>query len=244
VDDWRFEPARDHGLRGEQRRKSLWREVGLESAISCFLWRAMTRAYLALAHRLEIRGRENLPNESPFVLVANHSSHLDAVVLGAVLPARFVGAVFPIAAGDTFFTKRASSIFATACMNALPIWRKNVGAHSLEDLRERLVRGACVYILFPEGTRTRTGEMATFKPGLGRLIAGTDVPIVPCYLRGAFAAMPPEQKLPRWKKIQITIGQPLSFAQAANDRPGWEAIATAMESAVRQLAERDSVESR
>ncbi|PYM05449.1 MAG: 1-acyl-sn-glycerol-3-phosphate acyltransferase, partial [Verrucomicrobia bacterium] len=106
MEEWRFEPAHDFGLSAEQRRLSLRREVGLESAISCFLWRSITRLYLAIAHRLRIRGRENLPTHPPFVLVANHASHLDAIILGGILPLRFVGAVFPIAAGDTFFTKR------------------------------------------------------------------------------------------------------------------------------------------
>jgi 1-acyl-sn-glycerol-3-phosphate acyltransferase len=235
MEEWRFEPAHDFGLSAEQRRLSLRREVGLESAISCFLWRSITRVYLAIAHRLKIRGRENLPARAPFILVANHASHLDAVILGAILPLRFVGAVFPIAAGDTFFTKRASSIFATAFMNALPIWRKNCGAHSLEDLRERLLQGACVYILFPEGTRTRTGEMAAFKPGLGRLVAGTNIPIVPCYLNGTFAALPATRMVPRWKKISVRVGKPLSFAETTNDRVGWESVAATTENAVWDL---------
>jgi 1-acyl-sn-glycerol-3-phosphate acyltransferase len=236
MEEWRFEPAHDLGLSAEQRRLSLRREVGLESAISCFLWRSITRLYLAIAHRLEIRGRKNLPARSPFVLVANHASHLDAIILGGILPLRFVGAVFPIAAGDTFFTKRASSIFATAFMNALPIWRKNCGAHSLEDLRERLLKGSSVYILFPEGTRTRTGAMASFKPGLGRLVAKTNVPIVPCYLRGTFEALPASRSFPRWERICVTIGKPLSFSEMTNDRAGWESIAAATENAVRALA--------
>jgi 1-acyl-sn-glycerol-3-phosphate acyltransferase len=237
MEEWRFEPAHDFGLSAEQRRLSLRREVGLESAISCFLWRSITRVYLAIAHRLKIRGRENLPARAPFILVANHASHLDAIILGAILPLRFVGAVFPIAAGDTFFTKRASSIFATAFMNALPIWRKNCGAHSLDDLRERLLQGACIYILFPEGTRTRTGATAPFKPGLGRLVAGTNIPIVPCYLDGTFAALPASGTVPRWKKISVRVGKPLSFAETRNDRAGWESIAAAAENAVRALAE-------
>jgi 1-acyl-sn-glycerol-3-phosphate acyltransferase len=235
MEEWHFEPAHDFGLSAEQRRLSLRREVGLESAISCFLWRSITRVYLAIAHRLKIRGRENLPARAPFILVANHASHLDAVILGAILPLRFVGAVFPIAAGDTFFTKRASSIFATAFMNALPIWRKNCGAHSLEDLRERLLQGTCVYILFPEGTRTRTGEMAAFKPGLGRLVAGTNIPIVPCYLNGTFAALPATRMVPRWKKISVRVGKPLSFAETTNDRVGWESVAATTENAVWDL---------
>jgi len=235
MEEWRFEPARDLGLSGSERRLSLRREVGLESAISCFLWRSITRLYLAVAHRLEIRGRENLPARPPFVLVANHASHLDAIILGGILPWRFVGAVFPIAAGDTFFTKRSSSIFATACMNALPIWRKNCGAHSLDDLRERLRQGASVYILFPEGTRTRTGKMGMFKPGLGRLVAGTIVPIVPCYLRGTFEALPASRNLPQWKRISVRVGRPLLFMQTTNDRTGWESVAAAAEDAVRIL---------
>ena len=236
MEEWRFEPAHDFGLSAEQRRLSLRREVGLESAISCFLWRSITRIYLAIAHRLKIRGRENLPRRAPFILVANHASHLDAIILGGILPLRFVGAVFPIAAGDTFFTKRASSIFATAFMNALPIWRKNCGAHSLEDLRERLLKGACVYILFPEGTRTRTGEVAPFKPGLGRLVARTNIPIVPCYLDGTFAALPASRTVPRWKKISARIGKPLLFADTTNDRAGWQSLAATVEEAVRALA--------
>src|SRR5437016_13423998 len=133
MEEWRFESAHDFGLSAEQRRLSLRREVGLGSAISCFLWRSITRVYLAIAHRLKIRGCEHLPAHAPFILVANHASHLDAIILGGILPLRFVGAVFPIAAGDTFFTKRASSIFATAFMNALPIWRKSCGAHSRSE---------------------------------------------------------------------------------------------------------------
>src|SRR5437868_14638131 len=124
MEDWRFEPAHDFGLSAEQRRQSLRREVGLESAISCLLWRLITRFYLGLAHRLEVCGRENLPKRSPFVLVANHCSHIDAIILGGILPLRIVGAVFPIAAGETFFTKRSSSMCATACLNALPVCRQ------------------------------------------------------------------------------------------------------------------------
>ncbi|MGV3532634.1 MAG: lysophospholipid acyltransferase family protein [Chthoniobacteraceae bacterium] len=235
MDEWNYQPARDLGLPESARLQSLRREVGLAGATSCLAWRWLMRSYLAGMHRLEMHGREHLPAEPSFVLVANHSSHLDAVTLASAVPVRHVGRVFPIAAGDTFFTKAASSIFATACMNALPIWRKNCGAHSLDDLRARLLEDRCIYIIFPEGTRTRTGQMAPFKPGLGRLVAGTGTPVVPCHLAGAWEALPPERKLPRARKITLRIGAPLSFAETSNDRDGWNAVAQASEAAVRVL---------
>jgi 1-acyl-sn-glycerol-3-phosphate acyltransferase len=222
-------------LTRSERRLSLRREVGLEGAFACLVWWAVTQTYLTLAHRLKVCGRENLPAHPPFVLIANHGSHLDAVVLGALLPARLAGGVFPIAAGDTFFTKRSSSIFATTWMNALPIWRKNCGRHSLEELRARLLRGESVYILFPEGTRTRAGAMAKFKPGLGRLVAGTEVPIVPCYLKGTFESLPATRNFPRPRKITVAIGKPVTFSGVSNDRSGWESIAKNLEESVRAL---------
>lgn len=121
-------------------------------------------------------------------------------------------------------------------MNALPLWRKNCGGHSLELLRERLLDGKSIYILFPEGTRTRTGEITKFKAGLGHLVAGTDVPVVPCYLEGAFAAFPATAKVPRFSRIRATIGPALTFASVHNERAGWAAIAAAAERAVRALA--------
>ena len=157
-------------------------------------------------------------------------------MLGALLPMQLLGAAFPIAAGDTFFTKRATSIFATACMNALPLWRKSCGGHSLEVLRERLLDGKAVYILFPEGTRTRTGEIAKFKAGVGHLVAGTDVPVVPCYIKGTFAAFPATATLPRIAPIQARIGSALTFGSLLNERVGWTEVAASTEAAVRALA--------
>src|SRR5438045_8478346 len=103
MEEWRFEPAHDFGLSLEQRRLSLRREVGLESAISCFLLRSITRFYLAISHRLKIRGRENLPTRPPFVLLSNHASHLDAIILAGMLPLRFVRSVVSTHAGHTVF---------------------------------------------------------------------------------------------------------------------------------------------
>src|ERR1051325_7009047 len=103
MDDWKLEPAHDLGLPLKERTRSLRREAGLaETLVQWFSW-TFIRSFLAVYHRLEITGREHVPPAPPFVLVANHASHLDALALASSLPARIRGRVFPIAAGDTFF---------------------------------------------------------------------------------------------------------------------------------------------
>ena len=92
MDEWQYKPARDHGLSMADRWRSNKRESGLIGRI----WR-----YLRTVHHLQVSGREHLPTRPPFMLVANHTSHLDALILAAILPRHLRSCVFPIAAGDT-----------------------------------------------------------------------------------------------------------------------------------------------
>jgi 1-acyl-sn-glycerol-3-phosphate acyltransferase len=235
VEPWELQPARDMHLAATERFRSLQRENGLMSTSLHIAWWTMVRSYLAVWHRLKIVGREHLPKQSPFILVANHTSHLDAMVLSSPLSWRIRDRIFPIAAGDVFFQTPLASAFAAGLLNALPMWRKACGSHALEQLRHRLLNEPCSYILFPEGTRSRTGELASFKPGLGMLVAGTPVPVVPCYLTGCHAAMTAAQRWPRPKRIVLTIGEPVTFESTTNDRAGWTTIAKTLEARVKML---------
>lgn len=238
MEPWQLHPARGLGLSAPERWRSLQRESGLGASGLRWLWWAVTRLFFACWNRLEIRGGEHLPAAPPFVLVANHTSHLDALLLASALPLKWRDHVSPLAAGDVFFERQPLAAFAATVINALPVWRRrNVGAHSLEELRGRLIERACIYLLFPEGTRSRDGQMLPFKPGLGALVAGTAVPVVPCHLAGAFAAAPPDSRCPRCRKIRLTLGVPLSFESVANDRAGWAHVAACSEQAVRRLAD-------
>jgi 1-acyl-sn-glycerol-3-phosphate acyltransferase len=192
--------------------------------------------YFRLYHRLRVEGAENLPVEPPFVLVANHASHLDALALAATMPRRLCSRVFPIAAGDVFFQTPTTSLAFAFFLNALPMWRKHCGAHALVELRARLVGEPCGYILFPEGGRSRDGRMLPFKVGLGMLTAGTVVPVVPCYLGKTFEAFPPGARLPRPRQVRVRIGRPFSFAGVPNARAGWQCVVAEIEAAVHRLA--------
>ncbi len=233
--DWQLRPARDQGLSPTARLQSQGRERGLGSVVIGAAWRGVTGVYLRTVLGLRVTGRENVP-APPFVMIANHSSHLDALTLSAALPWRSAQVAFALAAGDTFFTSTVGSAFSAYAVNALPVWRKRTSAADLDTFRQRLIEDRAVFILFPEGTRSRTGEIGPFKSGIGALVAGSPIAVVPCYLDGARAAWPPDRKFPGRGQLHLTIDPPLSFADVAMDRAGCLQVAERCEQAVRGLA--------
>jgi 1-acyl-sn-glycerol-3-phosphate acyltransferase len=233
VDDWRYQPSRDLGLSPAERLRSLRRESGLAETAGHLAWWTAIGAYLRLAHRFDVQGR--LPAEPPFVLVANHASHLDVLCLLAPLPWRIRDRVFALAAGDTFFETSTASAFAAFALNALPVWRKKFDPEHFAELRRRLTDEPCGYALFPEGTRSRDGRMGRFKRGIGMLVADTPVPVYPCRLEGAFEAWPATRRSPRPGRVRLAVGAPLRFEAETNDTEGWSRIAAALESSVRSL---------
>jgi 1-acyl-sn-glycerol-3-phosphate acyltransferase len=237
MNDWKMVPAGDLQQSEASRCWSVRRECGLIStAMHSFTW-DMVKAYLATWHRLRIEGAEHLPAEPPFVMVSNHGSHLDALVLGAAFPVRARDTVFPLAAGDVFFSSSIRAICAAKMLNALPMWRKRCGAHALADLRHRLLEEPCSFILFPEGGRSRDGQLMTFKSGIGMLVAETNVPVIPCYIDGAFQALRPGSFVPARIPIHLQIGSPMRFFEVPNEREGWSAIAHCVREAVQHLRE-------
>ncbi len=211
---WKLRPARDLGLPERERWQSLARERGLVGLAVNAMWRRVLRGYLALFHRLEVEGRERIPSP-PFVLIANHASHLDALVLAAALRGEAGRRAHALAAGEVFFGSGAGALFSAYAVNALPVWRGRTRRGDIATLRDRLVEDGLVFILFPEGTRSRTGGMGLFQPGLATLVAGTEVPVVPCWIEGAFACWPAQRRLPRPGKLLLRIGEPLHFTERA-----------------------------
>ena len=198
---------------------------------------ALTRLGLRTLHRLEIHGREHLPTDGSFVLVGNHSSHLDALCLEAATPWHLRHRVFAAAAADYFFKHTVTTVGAVLGVNAVPFDRRGGGAESLRQCRELLAdRRRTVLILFPEGTRAQDGELGRFRSGAGRLVAGTDVPVVPCYLTGAHGAWPKGRILPRPGKLVLRIGPPRICSAAVDNAEGIQDFVGELRQAVEGLA--------
>jgi len=232
---WELRTARDFNIPFAASLRSHKREPGLLSVMGHALWLGCVRAYLKTAHRLQVTGGAHLPADAPFVIVGNHTSHLDVLSLTASLTHRLAHRATALAAGDVFFRTTRSAMFAAAALNALPIWREETTLADLAFLRLRLMEDRMVFILFPEGTRARDGVMKRFRPGLGAFVAGTDIPVVPCFLTGAHACWPPQRRLPRPGPLHLAIGAPLRFDAVRNDPRGWKEVARQTEAAVRAL---------
>lgn len=236
MKEWNYKPAADTELEPLARLRSTRREAGLVSVALHAVTTVGLRGYLRVYHRLRVVGAGNLPRATPFVMIANHESMLDSLALIAALPLRLRIETSPVAAGDVFFTNAVSSLLSAVFMNALPIRRKGVTTHALEDLRARLLEGRGGLVLFPEGMRSRDGKMMPFKSGLGNLVAGTPVPVIPCFMDGPYRALPFGRVFPRPARITVRIGAPISFSLQPNTREGWNEVVRTCESAVRRLA--------
>lgn len=195
----------------------------------------LLRAWMKIYHRLEVVGRENLPQSGSFTIVCNHTSHLDTLALLTAIPLNKIHRTFPAAAADYFFSSLPSSAASAIVVNALPFDRKVKGAESLAVCSQLLANDGNILIIFPEGTRTKMGAMGRFRPGIGRLVVGTGLPVVPCHLAGGMQAWPKGRKLPRPGKLRLRIGVPQTFDHLKKDGKSVRAVCRELEGRVAEL---------
>ena len=124
---------------------------------------------------------------------------------------------------------------AAVAVNALPFGRSTNVRQSLALCRALLANPGNILILFPEGTRSTSGELGPFKPGVGLLLAGSTVPAVPCWLSGAHAAWPKGANLPRPRPVHVLVGEPLLFTDRPTTLQGAREVAAELRNAVLEL---------
>jgi len=193
------------------------------------------RGLLRVYNRFEIVGLERLRTNRPLVIVANHSSHLDTICLLAALPLRKLHRAFPVAAADYFFQSVARTWLAAVVVNALPFGRKLHVRRGLSICAGLISEPGNVLIIFPEGTRSISGQTQQFKSGIGALVAGRDATVIPCYLDGTFRAWPKGRRLPRPAKIRLIVGEPRNYVSFRTDKHDFCAIASELNQTVRRL---------
>ena len=237
TESWTYDPAEDLDKTLVERLRGFPRQPDILVYTLRLLAALLIRVWLRVYHGLRIVGRERLPASGSYVLVANHASHLDAPSLLSALPLSKLHRAFPAAAQDFFFVSLPRTAVAAIVVNALPFDRETNVRQSLSFCRHLLENPGNVLILFPEGTRSTTGELGEFKPGIGLLLAGTELPVVPCYLDGTFRAWPKGRYLPRPRAVRLTIGVPRSYAHLKRGKDATLQISQDLRQAIVSLAQ-------
>jgi 1-acyl-sn-glycerol-3-phosphate acyltransferase len=180
-------------------------ELGRDRSRGKILWyrfvQYLVATFLAAPGGWRATGRDNVPASGGVLLVSNHLSYLDVFALAIPLwrPLNFV-------ARSTLFFLPLSAFIRS--LGGFPIQREGMGAAGMKETLRRLRNGGIV-TLFPEGTRSRDGELGLLKPGIAVLVSRAGVPVVPAGIAGTFEAWPRSRLLPVPHPIRIHYGRPI-----------------------------------
>ena len=167
---------------------------------------------LAARLRLELSwtGREHLPERGPFIVVANHTSHIDTGVLLAAL-GHHAAHTHPTAAADYWFRRPTVAWILHATLGGFPFerYRRNV-ARALA-LPAQVLRNGHALIFYPEGTRSVDGALQPFRSTVGLLALASAAPIVPVSISGAAQALPKGRVWIAHHPVHVRFGPPMAI---------------------------------
>jgi len=172
---------------------------------------------LTVGFSLRIEGRRHIPRRGPVLLIANHQSFLDPVLVGLAAPRQLC-----FLARETLFGHWLLA-FLIRSLNAVPIHHEGLGKEGLRTILEQLRDGRAV-IVFPEGTRTPDGAIHSLRAGIQLLIKRVGSPIIPVGIAGAFEAWPRSSPLPipaplflqsEVGTLAVSVGRPLDAKRLA-----------------------------
>ncbi|MCL2037556.1 1-acyl-sn-glycerol-3-phosphate acyltransferase [Candidatus Saccharibacteria bacterium] len=164
---------------------------------------------------VKVHGRRNLrqlKSGKSYIVIANHASHFDAPLVLGALPQRLSRRIATAAAADNFFRQWHKQLPTRLFFNTFPVDRqRGRGDEKYKGLASELLNRGVPLLIFPEGTRSRSGLIDEFKIGSAKLACQFQIPVVPIALIGTFDAWPAQEKI--WKSgrlpVDVVFGEPL-----------------------------------
>ena len=160
---------------------------------------------------IRVKGRENIPGNGGFILASNHQSFLDPVLLGMASPR-----ILRFMARDDLFKPRWFAWLITT-LGAFPVKRNKPDKGAIKRTLELLRAGEAV-LIFPEGTRSRDGDIGKGHPGCIWIARLGNVPLIPARIDGAFRALPVDSIFIRPYPIKVSFGPPFYPQRYSNLR--------------------------
>jgi long-chain acyl-CoA synthetase len=212
------------------------RPLGRSEVLWAHALYAVNRYAMRHLFRLEVVGYENLPRDGNFICAPNHMSVLDPFVVAATVDFEQLRRTYWAGWTGLAFANRLFR-FVSRVAQVLPIEQDRAAFSSLAMSLIVLGEGRSL-IWFPEGERSRDGRLHRFRTGIGLVLARCPTRTVPMRIEGTFEAMPTGRRFPRFKRIRILIGKPLTTAElekAGRGSSREERITGALHDAVEKL---------
>ena len=162
------------------------------------------RVMFATYFRWRVFGAENVPATGGVILASNHASFLDPPLVGSSLKRD----INYLARESLFRFPVVGAVLRS--WNSVPVDRDGGGAKGLKIILDRLLNGNGI-ILFPEGTRTRDGQLQPARSGIGLTVIKSGAPVVPVRVFGTFEAYGRQMKFPRPRRVTVKFGKPMDF---------------------------------
>ena len=186
----------------------------------------VTRSYV----RLRVKGLQHVPAEGAMMLVANHVSFVDPIVLGSAFPRRIVFMITrPI-----YDLRRLTWFYYM--MGTIPV-APDVPDPGAMKAALRVLHANGIVGIFPEGQRMPDGNLGEGKSGAALLAARTGVPVVPAAIIGAHKVMPGGSIFPRPRAVRVVFGEPIRFPAVTSRRPTREQLDAFAELIMRKISE-------
>lgn len=194
------------------------------------------KAFVKIYNQHETEGADRLLLDPPFIVAANHTSHYDTLAVLMSFPSSHLKYVHPVAAADYFFGNRFMATFSSYVINAVPFERFGNFEESLKECESLLKQGR-ILVIFPEGTRSMTGELGVFKPGAAKLSIATGAPIIPAYIHGAYDVLPKGSHMIHPAPVKVSFGLPIYPEAGRADLRASQDLTKRVHQAIADLAE-------